>query len=240
VATGDSGGALFAPDGSGGWELAGTLYARSLFAGQAINDALYGNETLAADIATYRDDIIPLIRPECSDEVDNDLDTDTDLDDDGCENLEDLTEDYDCQDGIDNDDDGLIDLADFGCDSATDGSEKTPSHVCDNGIDDDLDGGTDCPWDVGCGTQTWPTESPQCSDGIDNDGDLEIDWDGGAYFNGGVPIAAVDVECTDQPFRNNEKPDSTGGGNKAGCGTGGPLLLALLPGLFALRRRTRA
>jgi hypothetical protein len=36
---------------------------------------------------------------------------------------------------------------------------------------------------------------PQCSDGVDNDGDGFIDFDGGASMNGGVPIGLPDPGC---------------------------------------------
>lgn len=60
AAHGDSGGALFAKDGTD-WELAGILWASGLFAGQNVNtSALRGNATLAADLSFYRDDIMSL------------------------------------------------------------------------------------------------------------------------------------------------------------------------------------
>lgn len=37
--------------------------------------------------------------------------------------------------------------------------------------------------------------TPSCSDGVDNDGDGAIDYDGGAARNGGVPIASPDPSC---------------------------------------------
>jgi hypothetical protein len=38
---------------------------------------------------------------------------------------------------------------------------------------------------------------PACSDGVDNDGDGLIDFDGGASVNGGVPIGLPDPGCAD-------------------------------------------
>jgi len=70
---GDSGGALFVKNG-GTWELAGTLFAAATFGCQSPSTSLYGNTSYAVDLATYRDQIIATVRPECSDEVDNDGD----------------------------------------------------------------------------------------------------------------------------------------------------------------------
>ena len=72
---------------------------------------------------------------------------------------------------------------------------------------------------------------PQCSDGVDNDGDGYVDFDGGASANGGVAVAAPDPQCT-EPYQNNEK---------AACGLGAELVL-VLPALRWLggRRRSRA
>jgi hypothetical protein len=58
-ANGDSGGALFAKQGST-WELAGILYVIGLWEGQVNNSALYGNRTGAADLSFYRDDIMDI------------------------------------------------------------------------------------------------------------------------------------------------------------------------------------
>lgn len=55
-AVGDSGGAAFAWTGSG-WELAGLLYAISIFSGQPNESSLYGQATYAADLSIYRDQI---------------------------------------------------------------------------------------------------------------------------------------------------------------------------------------
>lgn len=66
---------------------------------------------------------------------------------------------------------------------------------------------------------------PACSDGIDNDGDGLIDWDGAG-------LGAPDPQCG-QPWRDNERPNSSGG-----CGLG-PELAFILPALAALRRSRR-
>jgi hypothetical protein len=63
----------------------------------------------------------------------------------------------------------------------------------------------------------------ECNDGIDNDGDGKIDWDGGP---GG---ATPDPQCSGKPFSDRED---------SGCGLGAELVL--LAPLFALRRRKRA
>ena len=65
-------------------------------------------------------------------------------------------------------------------------------------------------------------EAPACDDGIDNDRDGAIDWDGGP---GGAP---ADAYC-DTPTKGAEGPSSS-------CGLGTELAL-LLPLLFAWRRR---
>lgn len=103
-----------------------------------------------------------------------------------------------CSDGIDNDQDFLVDYpADLGCTSLNDGSERNLNVECDDGIDNDRDGYTDIS-DIGCidvvdldetncgdnvceGGENWQTCSldcqvPQCSDGLDNDGDNLTDY----------------------------------------------------------------
>ena len=62
AATGDSGGAVFASTGLG-HELAGILIAIATFPEQPAATALYGNETLAADLSFYRDEIVALPEP---------------------------------------------------------------------------------------------------------------------------------------------------------------------------------
>jgi len=89
AATGDSGGAVFAENGDT-WELAGVMLAIGTYEDQPAETALYGNLTYAADLAIYRDQIIAIARPECSDEVDNDGD-----------DLIDFPADPDCSDPAD-------------------------------------------------------------------------------------------------------------------------------------------
>lgn len=67
--TGDSGGGCFAKR-SGSWELVGLMFARSSFgdgdgplADQPPNTAVFGNETIAADVFTYRAQIDALTQP---------------------------------------------------------------------------------------------------------------------------------------------------------------------------------
>jgi hypothetical protein len=72
-ANGDSGGPVFIKNGSV-WELAGVMFAVAEYENQPAGLALYGNLTYAADLASYRDQIIELTRPQCSDEIDNDGD----------------------------------------------------------------------------------------------------------------------------------------------------------------------
>ena len=70
---GDSGGAIFAKNGST-WELAGVLFGAAQFEGQNPASSLDGNLSLAADLSYYRSQILPVVRPECSDEIDNNAD----------------------------------------------------------------------------------------------------------------------------------------------------------------------
>jgi len=49
--------------------------------------------------------------------------------------------------------------------------------ACSDGVDNDRDGNTDYPHDLGCSSRVDVTEKQTaCSDGIDNDGDGEIDY----------------------------------------------------------------
>ena len=138
-AYGDSGGAVFAKNAEGVWELAGIMFAIAGYEEQPYNVVLEGNATYAIDLAAYRDQIIATVRPECSDESENDGDALADFPDDpGCKSAEDLTEAADCDDGIDNDGDGLADYgSDPGCRNRREWASEDPA--CDNGIDDDGD-----------------------------------------------------------------------------------------------------
>jgi hypothetical protein len=77
--------------------------------------------------------------------------------------------------------------------------------------------------DPGCRDPAGAFEDPKCDDGLDNDGDGLVDWDG---FGSGNP----DPQCVDRPWRNGEGPSA--------CGLGLELLL-LLPLLSALAARRR-
>jgi len=66
-----------------------------------------------------------------------------------------------------------------------------------------------------------------CADGLDNDGDGLIDFDGGATWNAGVPLGAPDPHCAG--------PTAVFEHGRA-CGLGGGLAFTL-PLLLALRRR---
>jgi len=77
---------------------------------------------------------------------------------------------------------------------------------------------------------TAPLPEPACSDGLDNDGDGLIDWDGGAAWNDGIPITDPDPQCAGRPGLNRETPSSYP------CGLGAELAL-LLPCLIWIRRR---
>jgi hypothetical protein len=70
---------------------------------------------------------------------------------------------------------------------------------------------------------------PGCQNGLDDDGDSGIDWDGGAAFHGGVAVAEPDERCAGDPERQ----------EAASCGLGSELAL-LLPILASLRRRAAA
>lgn len=78
AAVGDSGGALFVLEGNR-FALAGVLILRTQDSRQPEAMTLYRNQTVAADLSYYRDQLIALVRPDCSDEIDNDDDGDIDF-----------------------------------------------------------------------------------------------------------------------------------------------------------------
>jgi cysteine-rich repeat protein len=151
-----------------------------------------------------------------------------------------------CADGVDNDGDGQTDHpADPGCIDTLDLDEHDPTLPCDDGVDGDGDGLADYSADAelsdpGCKDPAWTTESPQCQDGKNNDGQAGIDFDGGASldldpvdglidveFNPATPpVGGPDPQCS-VAWRNKEKASA--------CGLG--FELALLLPLLARRRR---
>jgi hypothetical protein len=78
AATGDSGGALFAlrnpTDPEQGWALAGVMSTVSGLGARPEATSLYGDLTYSIDLSHYRDQIIALVRPACSNDVDDDGD----------------------------------------------------------------------------------------------------------------------------------------------------------------------
>ena len=131
VVPGDSGGAAFAWRG-GTAELIGILFAQGLFIDQPAATSLFGNSTYAADLYTYRGQILPVVSQP------------------------------DCDDGLDEDGDGRVDFPDDpGCLDPFDESERDDMLVCDNGLDDDLDGWTDFPADLDCLGPEGSSEVPE-------------------------------------------------------------------------------
>lgn len=59
---GDSGGAVFLKR-SGQWQLAGVLFAISTFQNQPVNSSVFGNLTLAVDVAYYKSQIDAIMNP---------------------------------------------------------------------------------------------------------------------------------------------------------------------------------
>ncbi len=91
-----------------------------------------------------------------------------------------------CRDAFDNDGDGFIDGDDLGCAEADDEDERdppagSPAPACWNQQDDDGDGATDYPFDIGCATKGDADEAdgdapPACSNGLDDDEDGRVDF----------------------------------------------------------------
>ncbi|MGI9590331.1 MAG: hypothetical protein ACR2P8_03100 [Myxococcota bacterium] len=164
VAGADSGGALFVSK-SGGWELAGILWA-VLSAVPEV--ASYDDDGLAADLtyAPYRDQVFAITRP-CDDGEDNDLDGLTDLADPGCLDLGDLSEEPACSDGLDNDADGQVDTADGDCSDPDDLLEA-------------IDGDGDLVEDIGdnCSETPNPDQLDTNLDGYGNACDADYNSDG--------------------------------------------------------------
>jgi hypothetical protein len=139
--------------------------------------------------------------------------------------------------------DGFADFADDpGCDSDSDATEYDDSGalVCDDGLDNETPGDNlvdyriDGLGDPGCRHPTSPTESPQCQDGANNDGQPGTDSDGGESVLGpgnGDPNGA-DPQCVGKPWRNSERPTS--------CGLGFEPTVVLAALIWTRRRRIRA
>lgn len=60
AAVGDSGGAVFAKNGTS-WELAGIMLAIDVYSGQPGNTSVFGNRTYAADLSYYRGQIVSVV-----------------------------------------------------------------------------------------------------------------------------------------------------------------------------------
>ncbi|MEK7705390.1 MAG: hypothetical protein AAB426_10560 [Myxococcota bacterium] len=159
----------------------------------------------------------------CSDGIDNDGDGLADYPTDPqCTGRTDTTESAglgDCADGIDNDDDGFFDTTlgtrndgDPACDAGYVWERLDPA--CDDGRDNDGDGRADyagvdlnhdgafdlageLPPDPGCPDAWHYSESPkpQCSDGLDNDGDGTADWGGVDTTGDGAVDVPADAGC---------------------------------------------
>ncbi len=85
AAVGDSGGAVFVRRKEG-WELTGMMTSVSGFSGTPQRTSTYGDVTFAADISSYRGEILRWTRPACSNELDDDGDRETDYPKDpGCD-----------------------------------------------------------------------------------------------------------------------------------------------------------
>ena len=182
--TGDSGGAVFARSaGEGGvWELAGVIFAATSLPSQPAESTFDGNETYIVDLSHYLDQIVPVVRPACTNGLDDDGDglADHPLDP-GCDAPEDVSEwapELPCDDGLDGDQDGMPDATDPGCEGPSDPDERGPGRACDDGLDQDGDGLADTPQDPGCSDVDDPSERSAelpCDDGVDDDGDGRVD-----------------------------------------------------------------
>jgi hypothetical protein len=161
------------------------------------------------------------VKPECSDNCDNDADLYTDWPDDPeCANSADPTENVEetrCNDGLDNDFDLLEDWpADPGCLGPWDDDERNactdrvdndgdglvdyaglnPDPGCVSGSDDDewneCNGADDC--GLGWVCDEMVCVQGECNDGVDNDGDNEgarIDVNGKLIGDGGIDYAGA-------------------------------------------------
>ena len=112
-----------------------------------------------------------------------------------------------CSDGIDNDGDGLIDAADPGC--HTDGNANNPaSYNANDNSEANSGGGVQ-------GSTGGKNGKPQCSDGIDNDGDGLVDAaDPGCHTDGNANNAAS--------YNPKDTSEANGGGVEGASGNGAP------------------
>lgn len=92
AAVGDSGGAVFVKR-DGQWLLAGMMTSVTGFSRAPAQTSMYGDRTYAADLSTYRGEILHWSRPACSNEEDDDGDGMIDFPEDpGCESAIDESE----------------------------------------------------------------------------------------------------------------------------------------------------
>jgi len=92
AALGDSGGAIFAKQ-DGEWRLAGLITSISNLAGRPSQTTEHGDLTYAADLSSYRDEILRWTRPQCSNDQDDDADAAIDYPDDtDCQSPDDDSE----------------------------------------------------------------------------------------------------------------------------------------------------
>jgi hypothetical protein len=127
---------------------------------------------------------------------------------------------------------------------------------CNDGLDNDGDGGTDAGDDPGCFGPEGTLEDPECDDHIDNDGDGFCDTAGSTCMDGSTPgdpgclapwSNLEDPEC-DDGINNDPAQDALIDGadpectrasdNAEACGLGFELVF-LLPLLMWCRRRRR-
>jgi len=107
-----------------------------------------------------------------------------------------------CSDGADNDGDTFTDLADPGCLGLDDSSELSSS-VCDNGVDDDMDGLADYPDDPDCtGTEDSRELKPLAAGVLDMPGvasGVYVIGDYAYVANGEFGLLVVDISDPSDP-----------------------------------------
>ena len=124
------------------------------------------------DAECLSDDDCELVE-DCTDSIDNDGDGDVDCDDSDCEDSDDcvIEPETDCTNAVDDDEDGDVDCDDTDCT----GDAACFEADCADGADNDGDGTIDCD-DSDCTNDPACAGGGQenCSNGIDDDGDLLI------------------------------------------------------------------